>query len=86
MQLKHVPELMILEPRENGYYRLRELDCRRALETPVMTMLHGSGAPFFDFDSLLYAILPAATAVGWEEPEVHTALENIVRDFRPNPR
>lgn len=39
--------------RENGYYRLRELDCQRALEQPVMTMIHGSGAPFFDFDTLL---------------------------------
>lgn len=76
----------MLEPRENGYYRLRELDCQRALEQPVMTMIHGSGAPFFDFHTLLYAILPAATAVGWEEPEVQTALEHIVRDLRPGSR
>lgn len=80
------PKLMIHEPRENGYYRLRELDCRRALEQPVMSMIHGSAAPFFDFHSLLYAILPAAKAVGWEEPEVQSALETIVRDFRPSAR
>jgi hypothetical protein len=77
---------MIIEPRENGYYRLRELDCQRALEQPVMTMIHGSGAPFFDFDTLLHAILPAATAVGWEEPEVEHALETLVRDLRPGTR
>lgn len=77
---------MILEPREIGYYRLRELDCQRALEQPVMSMIQGSGAPFFDFHTLLHAILPAATAVGWEEPEVQTALEKIVRDLRPGAR
>ena len=77
---------MILEPRENGDYRLREFDCQRALEPPVMMMLRGSGAPFFDFDSLLYAILPEATAVGWQAPEVQSALEKIVRDLRPQAR
>lgn len=77
---------MMLEPRENGYYRLREMDCQRALEQPVMTMINGSGAPFFDFDTLLHAILPAATAVGWEKPEIQHALENIVRDLRTGAR
>ena len=77
---------MMIEPRENGYYRLREMDCPRALEQPVMTMINGSGAPFFDFDTLLHAILPAATAVGGEKPEIQHALENIVRDLRTGAR
>lgn len=77
---------MISEPRAKGQYGLRELDCRRAIERPAMLMLHGSDVPFIDFLSLLHAILPAATAAGWEEDEVQSALEHIVTNLRPTPR
>lgn len=77
---------MIQAPTHIGHYSHRPNDCRRAIEPPAMMMLTGSRAPFFDFMSLLYAILPAATAVGWQEEEVKSALETIVTDFRPAAR
>lgn len=73
---------MILEPRESGQYRLRKLDCQRAIRKPVLMMVQGSAAPFVDVHSLLHAILPAATAAGWEDDEVKSALEIIVADLR----
>lgn len=51
-----------------------------------MLMIHGSNMPFIDFLSLLHAILPAATAAGWEADEVQSALEAIVTDLRPAAR
>jgi hypothetical protein len=48
-----------------------------------MMMLTGARVPLLDFMSLLHAILPAATAVGWREEEVESALETIVTDLRP---
>jgi hypothetical protein len=77
---------MIAEPRQRGSYSLRQLDCRRAIEVPVRVMLGGSAAPFYDFESLLHAILPAAQEVGWTEDEVQSALEAIVHDLRPTSR
>lgn len=77
---------MIQAPTQTGYYSHRPHDCQRAIEPPAMMMLTGSRAPFFDFMSLLHAILPAATAVGWQEEEVKSALETIVTDFRPASR
>ncbi|MBX9455475.1 MAG: hypothetical protein KL863_05300 [Rhizobium sp.] len=78
--------MMMSAPRESGRYGLRELDCRRAVETPALDMIFGSRAPFIDFVSLLHAILPAATAVGWEEAEIQSALETIVTDLDPYAR
>lgn len=74
---------MIQAPVEIGEYSQRPIDCQRAIEPPTMIMLNGSRAPFFDFMSLLHAILPSATAVGWREDEVQTALEAIVSELRP---
>lgn len=86
MRLKYVFDAMIQAPTRAGSYGHRPIDCQRAIEPPAMMMLTGSRAPFFDFMSLLHAILPAATAVGWQEDEVQSALETIVNDFRPAAR
>jgi hypothetical protein len=74
---------MIKAPRATGEYSLRGHDCRKAMERPANMVLRDSGAPFVDFASLLHAILPEATAAGWDEREVEIALEQIVRDLRP---
>lgn len=73
--------IMMSAPRESGRYGLRELDCRRAVEPPALEMIFGSRAPFIDLVCLLHAILPAATAVGWEEAEIQSALETIVSEL-----
>jgi hypothetical protein len=83
MGYKYVKLAMIRAPSHPGQYGHRLYDCQRAIEPPAMVMLTGSRAPFFDFMSLLHAILPAATAVGWREDEVPSALETIVTDLRP---
>ncbi|MDB5550387.1 MAG: hypothetical protein JWL86_371 [Rhizobium sp.] len=74
---------MIKEPREAGEYSLRSHDCLKAMEHPANVILRDSCAPFVDFSSLLHAILPEATAAGWDEKEVEAALGHIVRELRP---
>lgn len=74
---------MIKAPRAAGEYSLRNHDCRKAMELPANVVLRDSCAPFIDFSSLLHAILPEATAAGWDEKEVEMALEHIVKDLRP---
>jgi hypothetical protein len=77
---------MIRAPRYAGEYNRRNEDCQRAIEPPANMMIHGSRAPFLDFVSLFYAILPEAKAAGWREFEVRSALESITRDLRPPTR
>lgn len=77
---------MIEAPTVQGDSAYRQIECRRAIEPPARLMLNGSRVPFFDFESLLHAILPAATAAGWEDDEVKLALLNIVADLRPPAR
>jgi hypothetical protein len=74
---------MIQAPTHIGDYSHRRTDCERAIEPPALMMLTAARVPCLDFMSLLHAILPAATAVGWREEEVEAALETIVSDLRP---
>ena len=74
---------MIKAPREAGEYSLRHHDCLKGMERPANVVLRDSCAPFIDFPSLLHAILPEATAAGWDEKEVEVALVHIVKELRP---
>lgn len=86
MRCKSVYPDMIQGPSAQGDSAYRQIECQRAIEQPAMLMLTGSRAPFFDFSSLFHAILPAARAVGWQDLEVKTALEDIVANRRPTSR
>lgn len=58
---------MIQAPTHTGKYFHRSFDWQIAILPHALTMLIGSRVPFFDFMSLLHAILPEAISVGWQE-------------------
>ena len=77
---------MIRSPRRTDSEALRYRDCEAAIGPVVDTILHACRAPFFDFHSLLHAILPEAKSVGWTEDEIQSALRRVTRDFRIDSR